>query len=280
MGGIDNTGNRLKQMQPGDCIMANKLFALLCRPCVVSFALAVTGWTTAQAAPLGHVILEARIQGTSAWQRNFLGAAPGDVFEYRLLVDLAPVGTSNTQGAITHNITSTANSGFNSLSLQIKQDASSSLQFSFDPPLSDPNSLASFRNGWADGTGASPGTPTPRPGGNGNDLVGIRPVHTPGVFSGVDPEEVMSFNTFRVTRSPAGSFGVLTPSWGTGSGSLRINGAGQVFMTTFSETGPDPVIGFHGLSLGIPEPATIVLAGIGLAAVFMVSRRRRFRRRG
>jgi hypothetical protein len=248
--------------------MGHKPFALLCRSFVVITVVVVSGWTTAQAAPLGHVILEARVQGTTDWKRGFLGAALGDVFEYRLLVDLAPVGATNG----TNTITTTANSGFQSLSLQIKQDASASLQFSFDPPLADPNSLASFRNGWADGIGAGAGTPTPRPGGSGNDLVGIRPVHAVGVFSGVDPQEIVSGSTFRVTRSPARSFAVLTPSWGEISGAMRINGAGQIFITSDGQNGADPLIGFQGLTMGIPEPATIVLTALGAVAVVLASR--------
>jgi hypothetical protein len=222
---------------------------------------------------LGYVYLEGRKQGETAWVHT-IWPAPGDVIEYRLLVDLAPFGASNVQGATVHTITSTANSGFQSLSLQIRQDAAATLQVSFDPPLADPNSLASFRNGWADGIGPSAGTPTPRPGGNGNDLLGIRPIHATGVFTGVDPQEMLSRSTFRITRAPVGAFTVLTPSWGTVSGALRINGAGQVFITADGQNGADPVVGFRGLTLGIPEPASIVLAALGIAALFVVARRR------
>jgi hypothetical protein len=245
--------------------------AMLVRSCVIVAKLILTGWTTAQAAPLGYIIVEGRKLGTTDWVANLV-AAPGDVIEYRILADLAPVGTSNTQGATTRTITSTANSGFQSLSLQIKQDASSPIQVSFDPPWADPNALASFRNGWADGTGASAGMPTPRPGGNGNDLVGIRPVHTAGVFSGADPEVVLSGSTLRVTQIPAGAVGPLTPSWGSVSGALRINGAGQVFITPDAVNGPDPLIGFVPLNfVVIPEPATVLLAAIGAAAVAVLA---------
>jgi hypothetical protein len=220
---------------------------------------------------LGYIILEGRKQGTTDWERNLV-AAPGDVIEYRILADLAPVGTSNTQGATTRTITSTANSGFQSLSLQIKQEASSPIQASFDPPLADPNGLASFRNGWADGTGASAGTPTPRPGGNGNDLVGIRPVHTAGVFSGADPEVVLTGSTFRLTHVQIRTPAQLTPSWGAVSGALRINGGGQVFITADAVNGPDPLIGFIPLNfVVIPEPATVLLAAIGAAAVAVLA---------
>jgi hypothetical protein len=243
------------------------------RYCLIITTLALTN-PAAQAAPLGYIILEGRKQGTTDWSRH-LFAAPGDVIEYRLLADLAPVGSSNVQGTDLQVINSTANSGFNSLSLQIRQDASAPIKVSFNPPLATPDSLASFRNGWADGTGASPGALTPRSDGTGNDLTGIRPVHAAGVFSGVDPEVILTGSTFTVTQQPPGTGTVLTPSWGTGSGSLRINGAGQVFMTPFSESSADPRIGFQPLTLGIPEPATFVLAALGAAAGVIMARRGR-----
>jgi hypothetical protein len=272
--GIENTCERLKLSAAEDCTMTNNLFAILSRTGVFISVLVLTSWTAAQAAPLGYIILEGRKQGTSDWSANLV-AAPGDVIEYRILADLAPVGTSNTQGATTRTITSTANSGFQSLSLQIKQDASSPIQASFDPPLADPNSLASFRNGWADGTGANAGMPTPRPGGNGNDLVGIRPVHTAGVFSGADAEVVVTGSTFRLTHVQIRTPAQLTPSWGSVSGALRINGAGQVFITPDAVNGPDPLIGFIPLNFPvIPEPATVWLAAVGGAAIVVLAGKR------
>jgi hypothetical protein len=96
-----------------------------------------------------------------------------------------------------------------------------------------------------------------------------------GAFSGVDPEVILTGSTYTVTQQPPGTFTVLRPSWGTVSGSLRINGVGQVFMTPFSESSADPRIGFLPLTLGIPEPAAIVLAAMALATLCMVARRKR-----
>jgi hypothetical protein len=239
-----------------------------------AFCLALVGtlvlvaWTSVQAAPLATIFMEGRRAGTTAWV-TFLFVAPGDVIEYRLVADMAPVGTTNGS----NTITSLAKSGLQSLSLAIVQAPGDTAQVDFNIP---PPIAQGLRNGWGAGTGASTGALSPRSPGGWNDLRGIRPIHSPGVFSAADPEVILQGGTFTVA-GPSGPFffGRITPSWGTASGAMRINGAGQIFITANDQTGPDPLVRFEPLVLNIPEPSTIALLATALAGFVAMFRRRR-----
>jgi hypothetical protein len=236
----------------------------------------ITTWPSAQAAPLATISMEGRKQGDTSWSTVVVPAV-GDVVEYRLLADLAPVGTTNG----TNTITSLANSGIQSLSLAIVQAPSDKAQVDFN---AFPAAAQAFRNGWGAGTGASVGALSLRTPGGWNDVRGIRPILAPGVFSAVDPEVILLGGTFTVVdvKLPIPidplerGLALLWPTWGTGSGALRINGAGQIFITPDNQAGADPLVAFRPLVLtAIPEPATVLLSGVGLAGVLgMILRRR------
>ena len=149
-----------------------------------------------QAAPLVNISVEGRHAGTTAWLKTIPDVAAGDVIQYRVLVDMAPVGTANTQpgagGPVTTTIQSLTNNldGMNSLSLKLGQLSTDSIQVNFsrgpittDPDTGDPidtQQNAILSNSWKAGTGAYGGDLSAR--GNGmNDLAKIRLVRAAGV---------------------------------------------------------------------------------------------------
>src|SRR4029079_8929958 len=143
-----------------------------------------------------------RKAGPTAVLKPLPDGAAGDVIQYRVLVDMAPVGTANTQpgagGPVTTTIQTLTNNldGMNSLSLKLGQAASDSIQVNFsrgpittDPDTGDPVDTqqgAILSSSWKAGTGAYGGDLSPR--GNGmNDLAKIRLVRAAGSFAGIDP---------------------------------------------------------------------------------------------
>jgi hypothetical protein len=61
----------------------------------VACGVLLMAWSSAPGAPLGTIRMEGRTLGTTAWQSMLYAVPAGDVIEYRLVADMAPVGTTN-----------------------------------------------------------------------------------------------------------------------------------------------------------------------------------------
>jgi hypothetical protein len=139
---------------------------------------------SAQAVPLVHFKLEGRLQGSEDAFANSVQVSLGDVVEYRLRMQMAFPGEFNSNFHLWDYMPS--RHGMNSLSIDMVQSSIDPIQIDLMSPVelrSDP-----YGRGWDQGTGARGGRPTLRTGSPNNDLLDVRPIHSPGVFTGTDEE--------------------------------------------------------------------------------------------
>jgi hypothetical protein len=256
--------------------------------------LALTAWASLQAAPLVTLSVEGRKAGTTDWLKSIPDVAAGDVIQYRVMVDMAPIGTTNN--GVTINSLTTGLDGMNTLSFKLWQAASDSIQVNFsragivpDPDTGEPvdHQTPAIVGTWKNGTGAFGGDLAPRGNGN-NDLVRIRAVRAAGSFLGIDPVAVFGppssnpDNLAQFTVATGGQLGTINVAWdeAAGDGGGRVNatdaGSAPFFVTAQSLGGADPIVGFSPLTLGaVPEPSTIALVATGLIGLVAFARRRR-----
>jgi hypothetical protein len=247
-----------------------------------------------QAAPLVYFTLEGRPQGSNDAFSSSVAVEPGDTVEYRLRSSFAPEGATNSHVPYTYPYAFSAGKhGLNSLSISIVQDAIEPIQVDLSSPIeltgpSSPTANDSWGWSWAPNHSwtASPGAPTLRPGSNSNDLVGIRPLHAPGVFTAQD-DEVIFTGVFNVALV-SGESGIIAAKWGPDAGGGWFHGY-SFYPTPAREQSSDPLVHFTPLTLvapnfeAVPEPSTLALLGtalIGLAIRRCKSRRNSFHSSG
>lgn len=222
--------------------------------------------------PLVSIALQGRRAGSGDPYGSFVvPLQAGETIDYRVLFDIAPLGTQNVQGATTRTIDSLTpgTDGVNRIRFDLVQSASlTGMQADF-------NAAATLSLEWDDVTGASGGTLLLRNGTN-HDLTSILAGHSVGVFSAIDPEVVAS-GTFTVTSLGDGSAAILTPRFTTFSASaaMRINSTSAIFPTGSTESSGDPIIGYSPLVLGIPEPGSMGLISLCVLLGADVRRRKR-----
>jgi hypothetical protein len=228
---------------------------------------------SAQAAPLVHFWLEGRRQGSSDPFGTTVAVSTGDVVEYRLQLQMAPIGTFNDH--LDGDAAQPGKHGMNSLSIAIVQNPLDQIQVDLAAP-------AALAAGWDRGTGARGGAASERSNSLLNDLVDIRPIRAPGAFIGATANTVLS-GLFHVNEI-SGLLGKVAAEWGTISGGGSFDG--DVFFvwgpnhhdhgSNSTEGSADPLTEFTPLALvaasapPIPEPSVIALAGVAIGTLLVV----------
>jgi hypothetical protein len=226
---------------------------------VVGIAIVTLVATSAMADPLVDLTLLGRITGSGADYKNQVTAHPGDSIDVQIMVGMATIGTSNTQGTTTRTITSLTwasiqGDGVNSLKFNVakllgKPETTLAGAFAggflFNP---DPSPMI-LNDSWGAGIGANGGTIS------GTDLTGVRPIHSPGVFTGITPEDLGD----SVFSFAGGSGWLSVQPYASSVGAAKANspaggGSGTVFAITWTtESGPDPVCRYTPLGINIPS---------------------------
>jgi hypothetical protein len=237
------------------------------------------------AEPLVHFALEGRTYGSNDPFAGIVEVAPGDTIEYRLLAVLSPPVTPYE--LIPKNGLGITRHGINSLYLEISQDAGDGIQVDFSSPaVLNPSEYPGF--GWGAGAGAHGGILRSRPGTAFNDLIDIRPIHGPGIFTAHEWETVAtgSFKVASISGASAQIRGQWTTGYDPSQGTINKARSGGIvwdgdvhFITASIESGPDPYTDGVPLTLTasnlqtVPEPSAIALLATAIACVTWCARR-------
>jgi len=219
---------------------------------------------SAQAAPFVTVTLKARVQGSgNPYTTGPIAVRSGNVLEYELWVEMAPIGTVNTMITVagTSTITTVRTitsysaepaNGVNSLKFNLYQTATEQIQADF-------STAVALVTEWALGTGPSGGTVTARGATGKSDLLGIRPIRATGNFAGIHDSEskFASGQTEPITTLGTGADSLIGVSYSlpsevnvTNVAVVKYNGSTTWNITKTAQA--DPGMTLNGLTIYKP----------------------------
>jgi hypothetical protein len=255
--------------------------ALLAGTLVLALVMGILA-PAAQASPFVGVYMEARVAGgtwvsgsynttTKTWTMPVLAVTPGATIEYKLYtLWTGAVGMSNAKGTtsttddlVITSLTAGIN-GINSQKFNVYQNSADPVQVNFA------TTSALDGTSWnLLGTGSSGGIVTARTGATGyNNLVGVRPIATTGVYLGlVDVGGVATPTPVLISTGSATVGGVsgkadstilmghITPTTQTAPLTARINSPVVAVSESYLWTGGptyDPATVYNGVTLYTP----------------------------
>ncbi len=213
------------------------------------------GSSIASAGPLYDINILGSTSASGPFSST-LTVVPGQTYFFEMTGQLVS-GATNTQGATMRTVSSiTTADGANSLSLNILDNGSNSIQASF--------SGLSLQNGWDGGTGHTPGSIVSQGAGMNNEISASRPIQAPGIFTGNTTPSVIETGSFTIPSTPldSGVTSLITGNFGGSLSTGKFNGgAGSFAATSATESGTDPFIGYTPLTLQTTGVAPVAWTG-------------------
>jgi hypothetical protein len=222
-----------------------------------------------KAAPLVNL----QIMGSSDQGKTYsstMQVVAGQTYDFEVIGQLAPVGTTNGSTTITQEVA--GSDGIGSLSFNLIDSGANGLQISFG---SDAAVVGTF----AAGTGARPGTLASTNGGTNNELSANRPVNPNGTFNAINGSPlVVETGSFTANSGANGASSSLIGTFAGALSGIKINGGASKPITSGTESGADPMESIAPLDLttagsSVPEPASMAVFGVGMLG--LLARRRR-----
>lgn len=229
--------------------------------------------STVQAAPLVNLWMVGRVVNSGSPFTGQVAVQAGDRVEYQVWLQMAPLGTVHalptgqlcTVSYLAHTTVAGTGDGVNSFGLNITQDPTDPIQADLDQVTLNPDPSPTIANdGWNLIAGAS-GARSGRAGSTGgtyHDLINIRPGHSAGIFTGIEPEIVLTGSytvplagegapsQLKMSLAVALSGGVIVnrnhPCLGLTHGGIPFS-YDPFLVTSATESFSDPIFGFINL---------------------------------